>query len=400
MRSGGYFTKRTRGSELHDLILDELCPSIFSSLPRRDQRQKGIEYLHGLVRARGRKSIRNIALAVGGHATEQYLHHFISDSTWDCLPVRRALAGYVGRIAAPRAWVVRPIVIPKAGVHSVGVVRRFCPDLGQTLNAQHAMGVWAVSDEITVPVNWRLHLSHAWVEDAGRRSRAAIPDGVRPETLDDCVIEAFLDTAARTDFPACPVVMDVHGADVHAAVTRLRAARAPLLMRISGTQLLTVTDPNLPRHNAEPLPAHQIMRVVGDMRRPVGGRWPCLTATVRVSLPGTVGRQGDLVLLGVSQVGDPWPAELWLSSQPAAHPADLLRTCRFIDRVDRDFATHTDQVGIRDFTGRSFTGWHRHVTLASAAHTVVALADRRSMFPVRVPRFVPSGWARRGSPRA
>jgi syndecan 1 len=44
--------------------------------------------------------------------------------------------------------------------------------------------------------------------------------------------------------------------------------------------------------------------------------------------------------------------------------------------VDEDFDRIADQVGIRDYSGRSFDGWHRHVTLASAAHAVASVAGR------------------------
>jgi hypothetical protein len=52
----------------------------------------------------------------------------------------------------------------------------------------------------------------------------------------------------------------------------------------------------------------------------------------------------------------------------------LLRLTRLTQRVARDFTEIADRVGIRDFSGRSFVGWHRHVTLASAAHAVIAVA--------------------------
>ena len=44
-----------------------------------------------------------------------------------------------------------------------------------------------------------------------------------------------------------------------------------------------------------------------------------------------------------------------------------------MDRVDEDFERITDRMGIRDYAGRSYDGWHRHVTLVSAAHTIIAL---------------------------
>jgi hypothetical protein len=374
MPGGRNSTARAIPDFPRELAGDELGAALFASFAREDQRRKGVEYLNGLLRARGRKSIRNLAQAVGGQATEQYLHHFISDSTWCWGPVRRALAEHVLRVAEPEAWVVRPMLIPKAGKHSVGVARRFCPELGQTLNAQQAMGVWAASDELTVPVDWRLHLSQAWVQDQGRRSRAAIPDGARAETDGECAVEAFLGADARPAFPDRPLVLDARGMDVHAAVARLHPA-TPLLMRISGTHRFTVPAPAASRRGAQPLPARQIIGMARETRKPVTGRWPLLTATVRVGVPGQGGRVGDLVLLGVGSAGHSWPAELWLSNQPDADTATLLRTSRFLDRVDHDFARFGDRVGLRDFTGRSFAGWHRHTTLASAAFAVLALSD-------------------------
>lgn len=37
-------------------------------------------------------------------------------------------------------------------------------------------------------------------------------------------------------------------------------------------------------------------------------------------------------------------------------------------RVVHDGESLGDRVGLRDFEGRSFPGWHRHMTLASVAH--------------------------------
>lgn len=98
----------------HEVLLKELCGVLFASLPRSDQRRKGAQYLRGLLGARGRKSIRNIATVVGGPAAEQSLHHFITSSTWDWGPVRQALAQHLARIAPPQAYVLRPMVVPKA----------------------------------------------------------------------------------------------------------------------------------------------------------------------------------------------------------------------------------------------------------------------------------------------
>lgn len=356
-----------------DTRLAELCTVLFASLRRADQRTRGEEYLRGLLTTPGRKSIRNIAAAGGGTATEQSLHHFVSDSTWDWAPVRRALTAYVAGWSHPQAWVLRPMVIPKAGNQSVGVGRRFDPVLGQTLNAQQAVGVWVASEGVSSPVNWRLHLSHAWLTDRGRRGRAAIPDGVEPETIGDCAVAAYLEMAGRLELP---LVLDARELGAPPTVGRLLAAGTRFLARTDSTLRLAAADAVLPGHGTDTVPAHWLMGAAKDLRRPVawsadGPPRTALAAAVRVTLPGAA---DDLLLLGASDIGESWPAELWLTNVTAPAAA-LLRLSKLVRRVDRDFTEIADQVGIRDFSGRSFGGWHRHITLASAAHAVVAMAE-------------------------
>ena len=211
-------------SEAAGILLAELGFHLFAPLPRSDQRHRGMHYLQGLLTADGRKSVRNIAAAVGGHATEQRLHHFVASSTWRWTPVRRALAEYVVRAAPPEAWVVRPMVIPKAGENSVGVARQFLPYVGHVLNAQLAVGVWAVSESAGFPVNWRLHLSDTWLDDDTRRSQASIPDAVASETLGTCAQEAYLGMARKWGVVDRPVVLDSTECDTAAVMSAFDAA--------------------------------------------------------------------------------------------------------------------------------------------------------------------------------
>lgn len=367
-------------------VLEELSTVLFESLPRSDQRRRGMEYVQGLLGVEGRKSIRNISSLFGGEAAEQSLHHFISGSTWDWSPVRRALARHLEEIVPARAYVLRPMVIPKAGDSSVGVDRRFDPGRGQMMNAQQAVGVWAVSDEHSTPVNWRLHLPEAWLDDATRRRQASIPESASPETMDQCCVEAYSGTVRDWGLPARPAVMDAREADVTGVVGGLRAAGAPMLLRVSANLRLAAIDPGLPRTAAETeMTAHQLMLVARPLRQPIiqrgpdgGGVHAGLTAAVKVRLSPRTSRRpsrnSDLVLLGVGENGGRWPGELWLTNITDLHPAQLLRLTRVIRRVEQDFAKIAERVGIKDFSGRSFNGWHRHATLASAAHAVAVLS--------------------------
>ncbi|MEU0754707.1 IS701 family transposase [Streptomyces albogriseolus] len=367
-----------------NVSLPEMCSRLFASLPRSDQRRKGMDYIRGLLEVRGRKSIRNIAALVGGQATEQSLHHFISDSSWEWGPVRRALAWYTVSVVPPQAWVVRPMVIPKAGRHSVGVERRFFPEHGQMLNAQQAVGVWAVGEEASVPVNWRLQLSPAWLAE-DRRRRASIPDDASAETLGECSLRAYLETAAWR-LPSRPLVMDARGGDITSTVSQLLDRGTQMMLRVDDSLRLSVRDPALKGFDTTPRPVHQIMSASRGLQRPVV--WPgdgavrCsgLVTAVRVALPAAAGRRagrgdGDLLLLGLGNNDRRRPREVWLTDLTSVPPAFLMRLRGMLPRVDQDLAHGADQVGIRDFAGRSYRGWHRHVTLASAAHVLAALGD-------------------------
>ena len=90
-----------------------------------------------------------------------------------------------------------------------------------------------------------------------------------------------------------------------------------------------------------------------------------------------------MMLLAAGPRDRRWPTELWLTDLTDLDPVVVFRLSRLTDQVDRYFAPIADEVGLRDFAGRSYGGWHRHVTLSSVAQAVAALTDaaqRRSCY--------------------
>ena len=62
------------------------------------------------------------------------------------------------------------------------------------------------------------------------------------------------------------------------------------------------------------------------------------------------------------------PTDYWLSTLPADTPIDeLVRLAKIRWRVEHDYRELKTGLGLDHFEGRSFTGWHRHVTLAALA---------------------------------
>jgi SRSO17 transposase len=69
---------------------------------------------------------------------------------------------------------------------------------------------------------------------------------------------------------------------------------------------------------------------------------------------------------------EPEPVKYWLSSLPAdTPPADLIRYGKIRWRIEHDYRELKTGLGLDHFEGRSFTGWHRHATLVTAAHLFI-----------------------------
>ncbi|MEV3986716.1 transposase [Nonomuraea sp. NPDC049758] len=83
--------------------------------------------------------------------------------------------------------------------------------------------------------------------------------------------------------------------------------------------------------------------------------------------------------------GESEPVKYWLSSLPAdTEPADLIRYGKIRWRIEHDYRELKTGLGLDHFEGRSWTGWHRHVTLVTAAHLFVTMLrlDPKAAAPV------------------
>jgi SRSO17 transposase len=91
--------------------------------------------------------------------------------------------------------------------------------------------------------------------------------------------------------------------------------------------------------------------------------------TVREGLP----QHGDGVLhdcwlLVQWPPGHDEPTDYWLSDLPAnTSLAELVLLAKSRRRIEHDYRELKTGLGLDHFEGRSFIGWHRHVTLAATA---------------------------------
>jgi SRSO17 transposase len=72
------------------------------------------------------------------------------------------------------------------------------------------------------------------------------------------------------------------------------------------------------------------------------------------------------------------PTDYWLSSLPAdTDLRTLVRLAKLRWRIEHDYRELKDGLGLDHFEGRSYRGWHHHVTCVSVAHAFLTLERRR-----------------------
>lgn len=353
------------GREPLDTVLSAFCEEMLASLHRADQRRWGTAYLRGLVDVPGRKSIRRIAQLVAGHDADQSLQQFLNKSPWEWGPVRRALAGAVVRERRPMAWVVREVTFPKNGSNSVAVARQYSRSMGRLANCQLATAVFLAGDFGGCPVEWRLHIPCEWDRDTARRAKSKVPEAERWRPAWQIGLDALEEMAADRRLPRLPVVLDLTGQDTAQTVlTALELRGFTYLARVSPGRLALGAGVTGATGTAPPVRAATVA-ARGTCGRPRSvftvAETPEPVDAAR-AVPGSRRR-----LLADWSWGTARPRAVWLTNY-SADTAALARTAGMWDRSTQALDSLEADCGLLHFEGRSYRGWHHHVTLVGLAH--------------------------------
>jgi SRSO17 transposase len=153
-------------------VVEELCAyhAIYSLLlQRREQRDAAHIYLQGLLAALPRQSIEPLVRAVEGVAPSavRAMPSFISEGRWadERLLHQHWQAVERARGADDGVLTVDGRDVPKPGVHSAGVKRQYCGELGQRANGQAGVCVGDVSTTGSTLLDRRLYVPAEWVTD-------------------------------------------------------------------------------------------------------------------------------------------------------------------------------------------------------------------------------------------
>lgn len=379
---------------------EHLASVLYPACERSQQRKWGGVYARGLLLDGERKSAGAMAERLPD-GNEQSLQQFISQSTWDFRSVRQRLAlRVVPRLPPKGQWLFDDTGFPKQGRHSVGVARQYSGTLGKIGNCQIGASMTYATDGGSLPLDFELYLPEVWTNDPDRCRRAGVPsdatyqpkwklalsmlDRVRDWGLPDQVVGADSGYGNVCEFRSeltqrQLLYMVGVDSDTGVWVPPVEVAVRLRKRRIRAPERYDYGDQRPPSvlGVAQALPAEAWQSVTwaeGSRNKPLQSRFAVLR--VRPSQgyhEGKPLRPLEWLLIEWPEQ-EPNPTHYWLSTLPETTPlGELVCQAKWRWHVEQSYRELKDELGLDHFEGRSWVGWHRHVTMTMVAFGFLVL---------------------------
>jgi SRSO17 transposase len=394
---------KPREIERFRLKLEAFLADIVLPMGRQERRKHAEEYIRGLLMDGERKSIEPIASRLPD-GDVQALQQFVNQSPWPSQEVRASLARKVEGEFVPEAyWLIDEVSFPKQGQHSVGVARQYCGALGKTANCQVAVTLDLGTEESSTPLDWALYLPEQWIKDPVRRKAAGVPEEIIFKTKTELALD-LIDEVKGWGLQGRLVLADSAYGDGFEFRKGLRDRGLDYVVQVSGDLMAWTKDPHpakppmkgggrIPRKrfyaNDFP-PARSLCQIAKDLP---AGSWK--TVTWREGTKGPLTSRFARVIVWMANglvqgktmevpaeelllewpEGDKAPWKYWLSSLPPQRTSfrGLVRKAKGRFRIEQDYEELKGEVGLDHFEGRSWQGWHHHVTLVTLAYAFLVL---------------------------
>jgi len=394
---------KTREIERLQLKLEAFMADIVLSMGRKERREHAEEYLRGLLMDGERKSIEPMASRMPD-GDVQALQQFVNQSPWSSEKVRASLARKVEEEFVPEAyWTIDDVSFPKQGEHSVGVARQYCGALGKTANCQVAVTLDLGTEESSTPLDWALYLPEKWVRDPVRRKEAGVPEEITFKTKPELALD-LIDEVKAWGLQDRLVLTDSGYGDVYEFRQGLRKRGLNYVVQVSGGLMAWTEDPHpaeapmkrggkIPRtrfYASDFPPPRSLCQIAKDLpsqswkkvtwregtKGPLSSRFARVIVWMANGLvQGKTMEEPSEELLIEWPEGDKEPWKFWLSSLPPYRTSfrGLVRKAKGRFRVEQDYEEMKGELGLDHFEGRSWQGWHHHVTLVTLAYAFLTL---------------------------
>jgi SRSO17 transposase len=285
---------------------------------------------------------------------------------------------------------------PKKGIHSVGVARQYCGQVGKQDNCRIAVSVSLATEQASLPARYQLYLPENWAGDAELRRKAGVPEEVRFQTKQEIALDQIRSLREEGVERGVVLVDAAYGND-HGFREELEKLELEYVVGIqSSTSVWPPGTAPLPpkARSATGRPArllrrdqhHQPLSVKelalclspADLRRiswregthgTMHSRFACLRIRVAHRDYWRKEPHPEQWLLIEWPREEKEPTKYWLSNLPEAilpRRLVLLAKQRWI--IERDYQELKQELGLGHFEGRGWRGFHHHASLCIAAY--------------------------------
>jgi SRSO17 transposase len=353
--------------------LDGLAGRLAPRFGRVELRRRLLAYLRGLLAPVERKNGWQLAEAAGDR-TPDGMQDFLSRMRWDAEAVRDDLRAYVvEHLGDPEAVLVLDETgFVKKGEKSVGVQRQYSGTAGRVENCQIGVFLGYASRHGRTLIDRALYLPEVWAGNAGRRAEAGVPAEITFTTKPK-LGAAMLERALDAGVPCAWITGDsVYGAD-HALRRRIEERGRGYALAVTSGQRLGFARVDAWAAKLPPEGWHRLS--AGE-----GAKGPRLYDWAYMPYRGGAPAGWEKGLLVRTRLDEPDEMAFYLTlAPPGADLATLVRVAGMRWTIESCFEAAKGEVGLDQYEVRSWTGWHRHVTLAMLAHAYLAVVRKAAV---------------------
>jgi SRSO17 transposase len=338
-----------------------------------------------------RKTATGMGRVLG--VSTQSLNHLVTDSPWQWEPVMARIAVRAQRLLRPVAWAVDDTTFLKDGHDTVGVARQHSGRAGGLANCQAAVTVTAVGGPgrvaAAIPLDWRLFMPKSWNPEVSgeRRLSCRVPDEIRHRRKWELALDA-IDGLLGVGLTAPPILADHDYGKVGQFRDGLAERGLGFVVQVN-TDIAVLAwraEPDTPwsregKHQTATEMAAQIptAKKIAVSWHTSDGEHVGRFSLLRVREAGIPARQR--ASNNTTTLPDRWlviawdnngqkPTHFWLAHLPDTTKPSLQRLVRLTKTrwgIETGYRELKDTLGLDHYEGRTWPGWHRHVTLVTAA---------------------------------
>ncbi|MFJ2575202.1 IS701 family transposase [Streptomyces halstedii] len=345
---------------------------------RSEPRESALAYMRGLIAPLQRKNGWTLA-EEAGHASPDRIHRLLNRIEWDADEVLDDVREYVvEQLGDPGAvLIVDDTGFLKKGTSSAGVQRQYSGTAGRTENCQIGVFLAYAAPLGRTLIDRRLYLPASWTDDRARCRRAGVHDEVGFATK-VAMAKAMVRRAITDKIPFRWVTADagygyskgwrseLEQADVFHVMATTR--HDTVVTRWAIDHPVSELFPGLPRQKWK-------RRSCGQ-----GAHGPRVYDWARVEVRPWHRPDRRHWVIARRSVARPQELSYYIAYCPADTTLDeLIQVAGSRWAIEECFQTAKQECGLNDYQVRRYPGWHRHITLAMAAHACLTVLRARQL---------------------